>query len=339
VEAASRPGQFTTIPDGATIAGNDLIIVTRETSSSNYSNDTGEALAWNQFNIPIINMAPHIMRESRWGWESGEGLPTVANITSFNAFPDIGHPFFENLSAPETEAFTAANTIRSVDGDLPPSTSVLATYGSNNLFGIFIIPEGSPMFGGLGAAGADRVGFLRGEDNSWNDANSNTETILRNMISFYDPALAGDSDSDGLDDNFEEAIINADPNDALITIADVLPGDDFDNDNLTNQEEHDLSPRTDPTDSDSDGDTLSDGEEVSGELNPFDATGNNVGIPKTNLQVEPTSIIPTPMETASMTATSMIIVPSQMVALILSWTMPSSTLIPMAQTTLKNFRV
>ena len=75
-------------------------------------------------------------------------------------------------------------------------------------------------------------------------------------ISFPDDDL----DGDGLPDFIEMAIIDADEEDAIETIEDVLPGDDFDNDGLTNIEEPDL--RTDPVVADTDGDGLSDGDEV-----------------------------------------------------------------------------
>ena len=68
-----------------------------------------------------------------------------------------------------------------------------------------------------------------------------------------------DSDGDGLLDVFEQQIIDADPNDAIETVADVLPGDDFDNDGLSNLGESEAG--TNPTDPDTDGDTLPDGVE------------------------------------------------------------------------------
>ena len=55
-----------------------------------------------------------------------------------------------------------------------------------------------------------------------------------------------DSDSDGLDDRFEEIIITTDPNDSARTLADVLPNDDFDGDGHTNREE--FRRFSDPTD-------------------------------------------------------------------------------------------
>lgn len=54
-----------------------------------------------------------------------------------------------------------------------------------------------------------------------------------------------DSDGDGLSDDFEQQIIDADLNDAIDGLDDVLPGDDFDGDGLSNQEEFDRG--SDPT--------------------------------------------------------------------------------------------
>ncbi|MGJ8695461.1 MAG: LamG-like jellyroll fold domain-containing protein [Verrucomicrobiaceae bacterium] len=65
-----------------------------------------------------------------------------------------------------------------------------------------------------------------------------------------------DSDSDGMDDEYEQLIIDADENDAITSIADVLPGDDFDNDTLTNLEESVLL--TSPVKPDTDDDGLPD---------------------------------------------------------------------------------
>jgi hypothetical protein len=69
-----------------------------------------------------------------------------------------------------------------------------------------------------------------------------------------------DSDSDGMPDAFEQIIIDADPDDVITTIADVLPGDDFDNDLSTNLDE--FLRGTLAEDPDTDGDNLLDGVET-----------------------------------------------------------------------------
>ncbi|MEE2734557.1 MAG: choice-of-anchor J domain-containing protein [Verrucomicrobiota bacterium] len=86
-------------------------------------------------------------------------------------------------------------------------------------------------------------------------------------INGFQLSATDDADADGLADSFEQGIIAADPDDDIATLEDVLPGDDFDDDGSTNQEESDNM--TDPSDDDSDDDGLLDGLESN--------TGNFVG--------------------------------------------------------------
>ena len=79
-------------------------------------------------------------------------------------------------------------------------------------------------------------------------------------INGFELSASVDADGDDLADSFEQAIIDADPGDAINTIEDVLPGDDFDNDGSSNAEEQGRS--TNPVAADSDGDGLSDGVET-----------------------------------------------------------------------------
>ena len=69
-----------------------------------------------------------------------------------------------------------------------------------------------------------------------------------------------DTDADGMPDAFEQTIIDVDSNDAITSIADVLPGDDFDNDLSSNLQEFTRS--TFPGNPDSDDDGLLDGVET-----------------------------------------------------------------------------
>jgi RHS repeat-associated protein len=55
-----------------------------------------------------------------------------------------------------------------------------------------------------------------------------------------------DEDEDGMADDWEQQIIDADPNDTIITLADVDPNADFDGDGISNKDEFDLG--SDPTD-------------------------------------------------------------------------------------------
>jgi hypothetical protein len=75
----------------------------------------------------------------------------------------------------------------------------------------------------------------------------------KDRTSGYPPALQiimepTDLDADGLDDDFEQLIIDFDPGDAYSSLGDVLPEDDFDCDYVTNLQEFiDGSDPTDPT--------------------------------------------------------------------------------------------
>ena len=95
-------------------------------------------------------------------------------------------------------------------------------------------------------------------DNSPAFTSSSAFAVNENQTSIG-TAAASDADGDDLADAFEQAIVDADPDDAIDTIADVLPGDDFDNDGSSNAEEQDRS--TNPIAADSDGDGLTDGQE------------------------------------------------------------------------------
>lgn len=72
-------------------------------------------------------------------------------------------------------------------------------------------------------------------------------------------------------DAWKQRIVDADPNDNITSIDQVLPGDDFDHDGLPNFMEYQLG--TDPTDPDTDHDGLTDGEEAGADW-PF-ATGTS----------------------------------------------------------------
>jgi len=68
-----------------------------------------------------------------------------------------------------------------------------------------------------------------------------------------------DDDQDGLSDILEQEIVEADPFDSILSIADVIGSDDFDGDELTNAQE--WAAKTDPTRKDTDGDRIPDGDD------------------------------------------------------------------------------
>ena len=71
-----------------------------------------------------------------------------------------------------------------------------------------------------------------------------THSVANGSITIIE--APGDADNDGLPDTFEQQIIDFNLNDAVIDFTDVLPGDDFDNDGISNLDE--FTNGWDPTD-------------------------------------------------------------------------------------------
>jgi hypothetical protein len=90
-----------------------------------------------------------------------------------------------------------------------------------------------------------------------------------------DMSFTNDRDADAMPDDWEQQIIDDAPGDNITRIQDVLPGDDYDGDGLTNMAEYQES--TDPVDTDTDSDDLPDGWEVSNGLDPLDGTADQGG--------------------------------------------------------------
>ncbi|YCM43779.1 hypothetical protein V2O64_20950 [Verrucomicrobiaceae bacterium 227] len=108
---------------------------------------------------------------------------------------------------------------------------------------------------------------------------STSHNVFLNGLQVSDPVL--DADNDGLPDSFEQLIIDADETDAITSINDVLPDDDFDADASSNQEEFERL--TDPLDDDSDDDGAKDGwENIGGLWVSSTKTGTNPLIPDTD---------------------------------------------------------
>ncbi|WP_041744802.1 PA14 domain-containing protein [Coraliomargarita akajimensis] len=103
---------------------------------------------------------------------------------------------------------------------------------------------------------------------AWTKPDGTFELIPASALASVPP---NDVDLDGYPDHLEQAIIDADPNDALTSLADVSFEDDFDQDGLSNFQEWKLS--TDPSRVDTDGDGLDDAFELTSDhYDPLDAS-------------------------------------------------------------------
>lgn len=179
--SVTRNAYAAAAPDTAALSAIDLIIVARETNSSSYTGGT-KAQDWNAIEKPLINMAPHIMRDSRWGWVNGTSLPSLGTFTAFDSpFLQPTHPI---VSGATTAILSPGVAGTGVGNSLPAAAVQIATAGGGNSHGIFVILEGTSMFSGTGTAGGVRIGFIRGDEAAWNTATANANQILENMISW-----------------------------------------------------------------------------------------------------------------------------------------------------------
>lgn len=115
--------------------------------------------------------------------------------------------------------------------------------------------------------------------------------------------LPNDHDGDGLPDHWEQSIVDANGADGITSIADVLPGDDFDGDTLTNLQEYQID--TDPTvandPADLDGDNLLDIWETTyfPSIFAYDGDDNPDGDAFSNEQEETLGLNPTVFDDAN----------------------------------------
>jgi hypothetical protein len=175
--------------------------------------------------------------------------------------------FFWDASASNTWSIkaglqTANLTVYSADGPgdtaSPVTASTLNFASAPSLF-----TESDRVLYGvyLGQSTISGGGSLKVYIDNVTPVNVNTRTWYDGVG--YVPVL--DTDGDGLTDNFEQSIIDADANDAVTSFADVMGTGaapavtDFDNDGSNDAEE--FAAGTDPLDNDSDNDGLLDGVE------------------------------------------------------------------------------
>ena len=168
-------------------------------------------------------------------------------------FADLGSDFYMSDSTPGGSPDSATNGAGGTQvGPAAATLTSTATFQIEATGADSVVLRFTPLSGVLGNAVHNQIWGING----------------------FELAALGDADGDDLADNFEQSIIDADPDDAINTIEDVLPGDDFDNDGASNAEEQ--ANATNPTAADSDGDGLLDGvETANGTFVDANDTGTN----------------------------------------------------------------
>jgi hypothetical protein len=156
----SDSGAFTTsLPTAAQLADVDLIVVSRATTSGNYTQGT-EPQDWNALNKPLLLMSPFLARSSHWGWINSTNLPADQGApANYLAFPNASNPFVSG----QTTAYAAAGVqIDNLGSNAVPNgatTVATMTVSGTATAAIVDLPAGTTTFNSKGTLGARRVYF------------------------------------------------------------------------------------------------------------------------------------------------------------------------------------
>src|SRR5262245_6299638 len=157
-------GAFTAAPPTASqLADVDLVVVSRVTTSGNYTDGANEAQNWNAITKPLLLLSPFLARSSHWGWLNGTGLPAdAAAPTAYNAYPNVAHPFVNGLTTAYAAAGVQIDSL--VSTAIPAGATTVATItttgtGGGNAAAIVDFPAGTTSFNSKGTFGGRRVYF------------------------------------------------------------------------------------------------------------------------------------------------------------------------------------
>ncbi len=174
-----------------TLNAADLVIISRDTNSGNYSDGVGEAAVWNSgVTVPLIQLSAFIVRNSRWLWFNNNVNPVAGGAEMQVADP--GHPIFSGITLEANDQFLVVeeggqvNVTGQVDAG---NGTVLATDPVSGNVWIAHWEEGIEFYPGSGqTAGAPRLWF--GAGNNDNDPKggenftSDGETAFLNAVNF-----------------------------------------------------------------------------------------------------------------------------------------------------------
>ncbi|MFP6898992.1 MAG: hypothetical protein VCA38_20565 [Roseibacillus sp.] len=238
----------------------DLVIVSRDTNSGNYNNGGAggvEATAWNGLTSPLILMSSYLARSSRWKWFNNTGNPGHSGNMDVL---DPGHAIFAGITLDANDEFTAieSGNVNLTGSPLASAgnATVLASAPNGGNIWIALFDAGVEFYAGSGQTpAATRMWFSGGITNNnpkgGENFNAGGETAFLNAVTFLTGPPIADSDGDGMDDQWEIDNFGDLSRDGL--------GDE-DNDGATDKQEHDAG--SDPNNTDTDGDTLTDGAEI-----------------------------------------------------------------------------
>lgn len=125
----------------------DLIIVSRQTDSGNYSN-AGEAIQWNGLTTPIIVLNAYVTRNNRWEWLNTDAIQV--NATDTVTVEDAGDPAFAGMGLTNGSIMDTATSAVDVIMTWPGAGNE-TLIGSNTTSGVPWIARwdaGTPFYSG-----------------------------------------------------------------------------------------------------------------------------------------------------------------------------------------------
>jgi hypothetical protein len=156
----SDSGPFTTAPPtAAQLADVDLIVVSRATTSGNYTQGT-EPQDWNALNKPLLLMSPFLARSSHWGWINSTNLPADQGApANYNAFPNAANPFVSGQTTAYATAGSQIDSLQSTAVTAGATTVATATVSGTTVAAVVDMAAGTTAFNSKGTFGARRVYF------------------------------------------------------------------------------------------------------------------------------------------------------------------------------------
>lgn len=194
-------------------------------------------------------------------WNFTVNLEVGSNLVEFRAQDNNGAygEIESRIITREYSTYTISGQINLQGGSESVKNVLLTLIGDNNQE-TYSNENGNYSFSGIEGNSYQLTPYLSGYyffPDSISYSPLYNDESNQNFIGLYENY---DSEPDNLPDWWEQQIIEFDLNDDIEFAGDIDPGDDYDNDNLTNLQEY--NKQTDPTKSDTDGDGYWDGDEV-----------------------------------------------------------------------------
>ena len=172
-------------------------------------------------------------------WVFGISGPAGGALNEYGYMYVDDVTIWDTLTPPLQRTLTVSST---AGGSVTDPGEGAFTYGDGMIVPLAAESESGYYFSGWTGTAVD-AGKVADPGNSTSSVTVDADyTVTANFTLI-------DSDGDGLEDAWEQQIIDADPNDDITSIEDVLPGDDFDGDGNSNETEETAG--TDPTDENS----------------------------------------------------------------------------------------